>query len=405
MKNNILLASMTILTVFLPTNSHALVVSGPDILPDFQFSNPGARSNAMGGAFIGVADDATAAYANPAGLTILSNTETSVEFKNSLYTSHIYLENGQKYEFEHSNFGTSFIGYAAPRGKTAVALYRHELLGLDQKIENVSYTPSITTRLVDTEIEITAVTYGAAFAAKLVDQLSVGFSVGFTTLDYFYRSDYVAATDSSDYGNNSQVNNSTTGEILTGSLMYSPVDSFNIGLVYRYGPEFKTTYSDSVGNTVNNLLNVPDVYGGGVSWRIGNNLTVAADVNRVMYTDLLDEFYYYDSSVAAVKNPWTRNGSQFTVDDVTEYHVGFEYILPFEAAPVALRGGYYARPDHTIYYTETTLSYLTKFKKGEDDKIYSVGFGMVLGENGQVDFAANIGDFVEEFVLSMVYRF
>ena len=38
----------------------------------FNFSNPGARSLGFGGAFIGLADDATAAYTNPAGLTNLS---------------------------------------------------------------------------------------------------------------------------------------------------------------------------------------------------------------------------------------------------------------------------------------------------------------------------------------------
>jgi len=37
----------------------------------------GARSNSLGGAFIGVADDATAATINPAGLTVLTHLETS----------------------------------------------------------------------------------------------------------------------------------------------------------------------------------------------------------------------------------------------------------------------------------------------------------------------------------------
>ena len=248
-------------------------------------------------------------------------------------------------------------------------------------------------------------TYGAAFAAKLNDLLSAGFSVGFTTLDYFYRSDYVAATNSSVYGTNSQVNNTATSTMYTGSLMFNPTDSINIGAIYRYGPEFKTTFVDSSGTSITNLLNVPDVYGVGVSWRIGTNLTIAADVNRVKYTDLLDEFHYYDSTVSASNSPWTRNTGEFQVDDATEFHMGFEYIIPFDFAPFALRGGYYERPDHTIYYTENSLTYLQKFKKGEDDKIYSAGFGMVLGENGQVDFAASFGDFIEEYVLSMVYRF
>lgn len=48
----------------------------------FNFANPGARSLAMGGAFLGLADDASAAEANPAGLTILKDPEISFEGRN-----------------------------------------------------------------------------------------------------------------------------------------------------------------------------------------------------------------------------------------------------------------------------------------------------------------------------------
>src|SRR3954454_6826183 len=48
----------------------------------FNFGNPGARSLGMGGAFLGLADDASAAEANPAGLTILRKPEVSIEVRN-----------------------------------------------------------------------------------------------------------------------------------------------------------------------------------------------------------------------------------------------------------------------------------------------------------------------------------
>src|SRR5438445_6909940 len=48
----------------------------------FNFGNPGARSLGMGGAFLGLADDASAAEANPAGLTILRKPEISFEGRN-----------------------------------------------------------------------------------------------------------------------------------------------------------------------------------------------------------------------------------------------------------------------------------------------------------------------------------
>ena len=44
----------------------------------FDFVNPGAKSLALGGAFTGLADDATATFANPAGLTLLLGPELSL---------------------------------------------------------------------------------------------------------------------------------------------------------------------------------------------------------------------------------------------------------------------------------------------------------------------------------------
>ena len=45
----------------------------------FNFSNPGARSLGMGGAFTARADDATAVFANPAGLLQLGRAEVSLD--------------------------------------------------------------------------------------------------------------------------------------------------------------------------------------------------------------------------------------------------------------------------------------------------------------------------------------
>ena len=43
------------------------------------FSSPGARSLSLGGAFVAMADDATAAFANPSGLVQLARPEVSIE--------------------------------------------------------------------------------------------------------------------------------------------------------------------------------------------------------------------------------------------------------------------------------------------------------------------------------------
>ena len=55
----------------------------------FNFNNPGARALGMGGAFVAVADDATAVVANPAGLTILQRPEISAEYKFTRFRNNI----------------------------------------------------------------------------------------------------------------------------------------------------------------------------------------------------------------------------------------------------------------------------------------------------------------------------
>src|ERR1051325_10830650 len=71
----------------------------------FNFGNPGARSLGMGGAFLGLADDASAAEANPAGLTILRKPEVSVEGRNfeeqQLFSTSGTFPNIQRTAFTH----------------------------------------------------------------------------------------------------------------------------------------------------------------------------------------------------------------------------------------------------------------------------------------------------------------
>ena len=76
--------SFLVLFLSIP-EARALVSIDQNLDFNFRFNNPGARANAMGGAFIALADDATAAYTNPAGLTILTKPEISIEYKTMEY--------------------------------------------------------------------------------------------------------------------------------------------------------------------------------------------------------------------------------------------------------------------------------------------------------------------------------
>ncbi len=126
----------------------------------FSFAPPGARSLAMGGAFAGLADDATAAFANPAGLMWLTRSEVSVEGRHRTYATRYPFsgsasgqptgngidttEGVQLREFESDVTGLSFLSYAHVfgRGKRSklsrlrLALYRHELAAFEAEIKS-----------------------------------------------------------------------------------------------------------------------------------------------------------------------------------------------------------------------------------------------------------------------------
>jgi long-subunit fatty acid transport protein len=120
----------------------------------FDFSLPGARSRAIGGAFVAVADDATAAYSNPAGLTLLFRPEISIEGRLWSTTNRaasrghafgpatgIGVDNINRLEedsFHNLTGGLSFLSYVHPlRDRFAIGVFYHQLARyrMDRQIE------------------------------------------------------------------------------------------------------------------------------------------------------------------------------------------------------------------------------------------------------------------------------
>ncbi len=107
MRHSLIIATVVILSL-VPT-SHTSAY--------FQDLGVGVRPMGMGGAYVALADDATASYWNPAGLLQLQRPE--------LYTSYATLHNrlaAQIFDGREDAFGLHFVGYAHPLGKSAVAM-------------------------------------------------------------------------------------------------------------------------------------------------------------------------------------------------------------------------------------------------------------------------------------------
>src|ERR1700694_299443 len=100
----------------------------------FNFGNPGARSLGMGGAFLGLADDASAAEANPAGLTVRRRPEVSLEVRNyqeqQLFTTSGTFPDLQRTAFRHysQRVDPTFASFVYPIKNWTLGLYYHQPL-------------------------------------------------------------------------------------------------------------------------------------------------------------------------------------------------------------------------------------------------------------------------------------
>lgn len=407
----------SICIVLLCAEAWALVLSEDGESLDFRINVPGARANAMGGAFIGLADDATAAYTNPAGLTILTQPEISFEYKCGEYTLRRYTPENTHFDFDNTASGVSFLSYVNPKDKITFAIYRHQLINLETdrydvfmaRDEMFPEDPDLFVESsLSSEIDIDAITYGFGAGFKLTEKFSVGVSVGFAQLDYNYqRFEYQNPDWRGDEKEGEFVAEEDSAEHFTVAMLWNIFGELNLGMVYRYGPEFDTTRHNyhNLGNhhhRIKNVLKVPDMYGFGLSYRFFSSLTTVLDVNYVKHSQFLDDLRDWDGG---------RPKIQLDKDDTYEINFGLEYVFDVQDKPIAARFGYHFKPQTNLFYKGGAKDdwmdeeFKKVIRKGEDDHIYSLGFGIVPTENMQFDFAISAGDFIVEGILSFVYRF
>ena len=247
----------------------------------FDFSPPGARSLAMGNAFVGLADDATAAYANPAGLMWLTRPEVSLEVRNR-QDIHRYPDRGSASgtvsglgldvdeqlvfsEQESANTGLAYLSYVAvPSDRWRVAVYRHELARFDARIESQGpfiRAGSTRSRLaaVRADLELNLVNLGISFAYAVNDNFWLGLGASFyalhldgTTHRYLTVNlqggssravfDPVALVAANERDRHLQHSDDDAVAGILGMLWRSPSKRWSLGLVYRQSPEFDMEY-------------------------------------------------------------------------------------------------------------------------------------------------------------------
>ena len=417
----------------------------------FNFTPPGARSLAMGGAFIGLADDATAAYANPAGLTILRSPEVGLEVRYTSYT-HVYTDSGHGDgpstgfgmdtvdgvvfgKAENSLISPSFLSYVYTGDGWALAAYRHQIVDFEADFKTQgafagSLDDGTLGRLypVSAALDLETVNYGFSFALDVTDHISIGigasyydFSVDGVTDRYYFpttTSDFflpVPFTPSNLFS--SQIQKGSDNDVSFGlGVLIRPTDKFWIGAVYHDGPDFTFTYSGVCGPAdpatcaggyggsdtfaSKGTFSLPTEYGLGIAYKPTDAFTLAVDWNRVEYSTLTDRFTGIPGLMGAFDD--------FSVSDGDEFHLGIEYLILTIQSPVALRAGAWLDPAHQIGYSGDLLFLRTLWAPAaaaSDEWHYTFGLGVTFSGKYQVDFAVDLSDRVDTMSLSGVYRF
>jgi len=366
------------------------------------FFNPGARSLAMGGAFVGMADDATAALANPAGMTALIRPEFSVEFSATKYKNEIPWTSGsQLFDLEldlpaasaresnfQNNFGpidfdntvshlsfASFV-YPAIKNKFVISGFYNEqtkferqfqTTGYDRILRSVNGIPCTVDCLfnsffaTDNSLEFKIRNFGASVAVSPSNYLSLGVTLTSSKLEVDSSTTRLDQSNNNVPVNRESLTGDDTGFSYAFGALLKPSSKFSFGFVYTHRPEFDVTSNAATLNpdgtvdqqvSINPTFRVPDNFGFGISVRPSDRFAINFDVNRIKYSQLNDGYYNafffadnFPDSLQNTKIDFSKNDLE--VEDGTEFRLGGEYAVSLGSHPFFIRAGYWHEPFHS----------------------------------------------------------
>ncbi|MCP4714723.1 MAG: hypothetical protein GY868_06360 [Deltaproteobacteria bacterium] len=354
----------------------------------------GARAQGMGGAFIGVADDATAASWNPGGLMQLERPEVSFVFsyahRRKDFDSDPHPEAGGLYERHRDDLNYFSVAYPfmAFDKNMVISLNYQRLYDFYSALDfNFNYSGfmsdgSFFDAKTHTRYRQTGAikAFSPAFAIQLTPQISVGVTFNFWT-------------DELGYDNEWEINRTTSGTAVINTIFGSQLnwnlnsfyhekndnfEAFNMNFGFLWditriltiGAVFKTpftadvdretyTYSTAIPGgfpkpAVSPFLqresieiDFPMSYGLGIALRLSDQLTVAADIYRTHWSD------FWVKSRAGSSSPITGNARREShVKDTTQIRIGCEYLLVLEKTLVPLRFGAFYDPEPSEKHPE-----------------------------------------------------
>lgn len=426
------------IVLFNPVSAAAQRPPAPPINMSYlriDFIQPSARPAAMGGAFIGAAQDVTAAAINPAGLSYLQNVEASMHQRQSHYEFDVTAGSSANPDAEKTiaipNFDQTFAGIFLPLRRISIALFHQTALDTHYDFDTHQFlartsdgTDAFTLgglgnypgRMVDFDLDL--VHDGTAVSFEITKNLRVGVAVKVSSLNLKFNEQLFldpsvlngARPDTTNshetlYSINTINERKNKFSYSFGLMSNMLLDRLFFGAVVNLNPSYKlqsNIYFPPYQLGLNELpsaissqsfkFSLPDSYGFGIYYLTRNRvLRFTLDVMRVEYSDLL---YGHNLDVIAGGNP-----QDVTVSDATEVHAGLEWLfkVPEFGFTVPMRFGVFTNPGHQIHAVGIDRD-LNRLYPADSNRLhFSFGVGATVKSKIKIDGAMVVSGYGYEF--------
>ncbi len=353
----------------------------------FQINEHGARAMAMGGAFTALANDPSAVYFNPAGITQLNGTQfyfgTTIITPLATYTSPIEKE----YEMT-TQFFTPINFYVTHQftENFSAGLSVNNQFGL-----GTLWSETWPGRYLAVETDLKTFFGTLVLAYKFSDMFSIsaGVMYAFGDVTIARKLPHPVSSALGDIDLNLTGDGSGVG--FTGGLLFKPTDEFQIGVSYRsevefdlegtavstpatfYHPLLKVNLPLPNGN-ITAPLTTPQNLTFGIAYMSSENLTLTADFQYIgwsSYEKLELTFESYDFDLNPANGMQNVQSADRKYENTFIVRGGFEYTV---SESFKLRGGLlYDNNPVQDEYVEPTLP--------DSDRIgFNIGYGAKLSE-------------------------
>lgn len=294
MKRNIIYVAFLVLVFF----AGAQVTKGSGFL----IYEHGAAAMAMGGAFVGVADDPTAIFHNPAGIAWLEGTQFSLGTTLIIFDASVRLPNSldpafQEVDAESKVFYPSTFYLAHKFNDTITAgfgFYSPYGLGLE-------WPQDYPLRYISTKSDMKTFFLNPCIALKFTDDLSFGFGISYilATLDFLQvqRVDF-SAIGMGEYDVPATLDASGSAIGLNAGLLYRG-ENYSLGFNWRGG--FEIEFDGDIALDPSELpapvaavfpksgaaktaFSFPHIIGIGASFNLTDALMLSADIHYVRWS-------------------------------------------------------------------------------------------------------------------------